>query len=343
MPAGIAAGVAMVEGFAVETEQGGIFTVKGIVHPPDRIVAYLRYVPDPAGDRERDGRRYRRVYRFEEQEDILRERWPAYLIDDPMSGVVLHTVPRGDVRLVYDPCFRLQGLLQRGPDHPLEETAIALATLLARASGVPLRALGLTGSLLVDLHNASSDVDIVVYGTEECGAVHTSLIALLDDRTSPVRRPEGEELAAIHAAHNAHTPLSLSDFARLQAGKVNEGRFEGRSYFIRFVKRSYEVPERYGDPRYELLGPAWIRARVEDDADAMFTPCRYVVRDVTILQGPTTADVREIVSFLGLFADQAKAGDWVLARGRLERIVSGEVTRSCRLIVGGQRDDYMLS
>lgn len=342
MTAGPAAG-SPIEGFAVETKDGAVFTVKGFVHPPHRIVAYLRYVPDPAGGRERAGRRYRRVYHFEEQREALQEGWPAHLAYDPMSGVQLQTVLRRDVRLVYDPCLCLQRLLERGPTDPLQETALALTELLGTAAGVPLSALGVTGSLLVDLHNASSDIDIVVYGAEECRAVHGCLTSLLDDPSTPVCRPEGEHLAAIHKAHNMDTPLSLSDFARLQAGKVNEGRFCGRSYFVRFVKRSCEVAERYGDPRYELLGPASIRARVEDHADAMFTPCRYIVGDVTILQGVPTGDVREIVSFRGRFADQAKTGDWVLARGRLERIVSGKMPRSCRLTVGGQPGDYLLS
>ena len=42
-----------VEGFAVETLEGLIFTVKGMVHPPHRLIAYLRFMPDAEGDRKR--------------------------------------------------------------------------------------------------------------------------------------------------------------------------------------------------------------------------------------------------------------------------------------------------
>ena len=75
--------------------------------------------------------------------------------------------------------------------------------------------------------------------------------------------------------HREDTPLSAADFARLQAGKVNEGRFAGRPYFVRFVKLPEEVPERYGDPRFASAGRALVEARVVDDRDALFTPCRY--------------------------------------------------------------------
>ncbi|MHB0980167.1 MAG: hypothetical protein ACYC5Q_08900 [Thermoleophilia bacterium] len=326
----------------METRDGFVFTVKGLVHPPGRIIAYLRYVPDPTGDRERGGGRYRRVYRFEEQEAILRARRPEYLVVDPMLGIPVQAVPEEDVRFVYDPRLRLQHLAERGPVDPPQETALALAQVLRTAAGVPLGALGLSGSLLVGLHQSSSDIDIVVYGEHESRAVHGALSVLLDDPTAPVRRPEGEELAAIHEAHRADTPLSSADFARLQARKVNEGYYAGKPYFVRFVKRPDEVGERYGDPRYESLGSALIRARVHDDREAMFTPCRYLVDEVTSLEGEPAGDLLQIVSFRGRFTDQARVGDRVIARGGLELVAPQRRSRFLRLVVGGRPGDYLL-
>lgn len=331
----------IVEGFAVETRDGFVFTVKGLVHPPGRIIAYLRYLPDPIGDRERGGGRYRRVYRFEEQQAILRAHRPEYLAYDPMLGIPVQAVPEEDA-LVYDPRLRLQHLAERGPVDPLEETALALAEVLRPAAGVPLGALGLSGSLLVGLHRHTSDIDIVVYGEHESRAVHDALSALLDDPTAPVRRPEGEELATIHETHRVDTPLSSADFARLQARKVNEGYYGGRPYFVRFVKRPDEVGERYGDPRYESLGSSLIQARIHDDREAMFTPCRYLVGEVTHLEGEPAEGLLQIVSFRGRFADQARVGDVVIARGRLELVVPPRRSRFLRMVVGGRPGDYLL-
>ena len=59
------------EGDLVETTDNILFDVKGLVHPSNRVVAFLRYVPDPDGDRERDGMRYRKVYALSERYALL--------------------------------------------------------------------------------------------------------------------------------------------------------------------------------------------------------------------------------------------------------------------------------
>ena len=330
------------EGAAVETAAGLIFTVKGVVHPPDRVVAYLRYVPDERGERLRGRKRYRRVYSVAEREEALRALGLSYRVDDPMLGVPVDAVPWGDVTRVYDPRERLQRLRDTGSDGALTEDALALAELLRDAAGVPGTALGLTGSLLFDLHTADSDIDLVVYGDGECRRVHAALTRLLGDPSSAVRRPRGEELAAIHAVHREDTPLSAADFARLQAGKVNEGRFAGRPYFVRFVKLPEEAPERYGDPRFAPAGRALVEARVVDDRDALFTPCRYGLSEPRFLEGPRTADLGEVVSFRGRFADQARTGQRVRARGALERVVWRERPETTRLVIGGRPGDFLL-
>jgi predicted nucleotidyltransferase len=352
------------EGFAVETGDGLVFTVKGAVHPPGRVVAYLRYVPDPGGERRRRGRRFRRVYRFEDQVAELRSRGLPYLVDDPVFGVRLQAVPAADVARVHDPCAHLAGLRGEGPRDRLEAAALALCDLLGAAASVPAEALGVTGSLLAGLHGPTSDLDLVVYGAAECRAVREAVEGLLDAPGSPLRRPGARELAALHEAHRPDTPLSRADFERLQARKVNEGTFvapaaaageattSAVTYFLRFVKRRDEVRERYGDPRYEPLGQATLRARVEDDADARFTPCRYGVTGVTAAAGlasaeaagaPAMAEVSEVVSFRGRFSEQARRGEWVEARGMLERVVPRAGPATVRLTVGGQAGDYLLS
>ena len=305
-------------------------------------MAYLRYVPDPRGERVRGRERYRRVYSIAEQEQALRDLGLSYRTDDPALGVPVEAVPWEDVTRVYDPRERLQRLRAGGGDGPLTEDALALAELLREAAGVPAAALGLTGSLLFDLHTPSSDIDLVVYGEGECRRVHAALVCLLADSASALARPRGEELAAIHAVHREDTPLSAADFARLQAGKVNEGRFAGRPYFVRFVKLPAEVPERYGDPRFVPTGRALVEARVLDDRDALFTPCRYALGEPRFLEGARVADLREVVSFRGRFADQARAGQWVRAYGAVERVVWRERRETTRLVVGGRPGDYLL-
>ena len=331
------------EGYAVETTDDLIFTVKGLIHPPDRLVAYLRYLPDPKGDREREHLRYRRVYHFDEQQEILETDYPAYLAFDAVFGICLQSVPRGLIRTVYDPCRYLATLRDSGPSDLVEERALGLADLLHTAAGVPWQHLGISGSAMLGMHRQDSDVDLIVYGEAAGRAVHQALHQLLDDPAAPIRRPSRAELRALHAEHRPDTPLSSAECFRLQQRKVNEVRFRDWECFIRFVKYPEEVQDQYGSHRFEPLGLTTIQAIVTDDQDALFTPCRYAVSEVTFPHDPPIAGLREIVSFRGRFTDQAGVGERIVARGSLERVFPQGQPAYHRLIVGGQAGDYMVA
>jgi predicted nucleotidyltransferase len=332
-----------IEGYAVETTDDLIFTVKGLIHPPDRLVAYLRYLPDPEGNRERKGLRYRRVYHFDEQQEILKTDYPAYLAFEPVFGLRLQSVPRQLVRTVYDPCHCLATLRDLGSSDLVEERAVGLAELLHTATGIPWQHLGISGSVMLGMHRQDSDVDLVVYGEAAGRAVHRALRQLLNDPAAPIRRPSRAELEALHAEHRPDTPLSSADFVRLQQRKVNEVRFREWECFIRFVKYPEEIQDQYGSCRFEPLGITTIQALVTDDQDGMFTPCRYTISEVTFPHDPPVADLREIVSFRGRFTDQARAGERIVARGSLERVFPQDQPAYHRLIVGGQAGDYLLA
>lgn len=332
-----------VEGFALESRDGLVFTVKGHLHPPGRTVAYLRYAPDPTGTRVRDGVRYRRLYAFGEQIEELARRGGDYVVDDPILGVRLQTVPDARVVRVYDPRERLRALREAGPRDAVEEAALGVCGLVERESGVAPGCLGVTGSLLFGLHDTDSDVDLVVYGSAPSLTVAGALARLLREDGSPLRLPDLSELAALGAAHREDTPLAPHDFVRLQRRKVNESRYAGRSVFVRFVKLPRESSERYGDARYETAGRAGLRARVTDAADALFSPSAYRVDSVRPLAGEVPSDLTEIVSFRGRFAEQARTGELVEARGAVELVHRADGTRGARLTVGGARGDYLLS
>jgi predicted nucleotidyltransferase len=353
----------MIEGYYVESTDGLLFAVKGLVHPPEAVVAYLRYAPDPNGERRREGLPYRRLYHFEEQEKLLRERCPACLFDDPVFGARLQGVSRERIRQVHDPCLKLADLRQREGLDELEEKAVGFADLLAGRAKVPEMSIGISGSILVGLHTPRSDLDAVVYGSENCRAVHGALRELLDEPPLPsqgwggprgggqVRRLNEEETRELYASRSQDTPMGFEDFALLEGRKVIQGMFRDCEYFIRFVRTPSEVGEGYGDRRYTSLGQAEIEATVTDASQAIFTPCTYKVEDVRFKappQSPPTlggktdslevGDLREITSFRGRFCEQAREGERVIARGKLERVVTKEGKVHHRLLLGGRGD-----
>jgi predicted nucleotidyltransferase len=340
----------MIEGYYVESTDGLLFAVKGLVHPPEAMVAYLRYAPDPNGERRREGLPYRRLYHFGEQEELLRERCPSCLFFDPIFDEQLQGVHRKCIKRVYDPCLKLADLRQREGLDQLEEKAVEFADLLAGRAKVPERSIGISGSILVGLHTPRSDLDVVVYGSEHCRAVHGALRKLLDEPPLPpqswrgprggreVRRLTEEEMRELHASRSQDTPMSFEDFTWLESRKVIQGRFRGYEYFIRFVKDPVEIEESYSDKRYSSLGQAEIEATIADARQAIFTPCTYGVEDVRFTDGPAVDDLREITSFRGRFCEQAGEGEKVLARGKLERIVAKEGEVYHRLLLGGRGD-----
>ncbi|TEU14225.1 MAG: hypothetical protein E3J21_16560 [Anaerolineales bacterium] len=329
----------MIEGYYVKSIEGLLFAVKGLIHPPEVVVAYLRYAPDPDGERERDDIRYRRLYYFEEQEELLRERYPLYLFFDPVFGEQLQGIPKERIRLVYDPCLKLTDLRQREGLDELEAKAVEFADLLVGRAKVLERSMGVSGSILVGLHTPRSDVDIVVYGSEHCRAVHRVLRELLEEQGSEVRRLDEEEMRELYASRSQDTPMGFGDFARLEGRKVNQGRFRECEYFIRFVKAPAEVGESYGDRRYISLGQAEIEATVADASEAIFTPCTYKIEDVQWVGGQHGAPLpEEIVSFRGRFCEQAREGERVIAQGKLERVVAREREAYHRLLLGGRGD-----
>jgi len=144
----------------------------------------------------------------------------------------------------------------------------------------------------------------------------------------------------LYARRGLRQAISFRDFATQERRKVFQGRFMGRDYFVRCVKKWREVSERYGERRYRPIGECTISAQVLDDAESLLTPCTYSLKRVRVLAGITSCEPREIVSFRGRFAEQARKGESVLARGRLEAAQS-RGSEHFRLVVGEGRTDVL--
>jgi predicted nucleotidyltransferase len=336
--------VIMIEGYYLETRDRLFFAVKGLEHPPDRVIAVLRYAPDPErGDRKKGASLYRRYYHFSEQEQFLQASYPEYLGYVQVFQATLQSVPRSLIQRVYDPRRRLKEMTQAQAREPLERDAADFTTVLKAQAGVPWSALGITGSLLIGMHTKNSDLDVVVYGTKNCEKVYRALRTLLDTQPVPeLRRLDTRGLEELYAGRVMDTHMDFRDFAGAEKTKVNQGRFRQRTYFIRFVKNVHEVTEIYGDLRYFPVGRAAIAASIADDREAMFTPCRYKLTNVRSLQGPQVPDLSEIVSFRGRFCEQARTGDPVIATGTLERVQSSRGDTWYRLLLGNSPQDSMV-
>ena len=63
------------EGDFIETFDGNIFDVKGLVHPPGKVIAFIRYTPNQRGDRKKGKVTYQKVYPLHERYELLQEKF----------------------------------------------------------------------------------------------------------------------------------------------------------------------------------------------------------------------------------------------------------------------------
>jgi predicted nucleotidyltransferase len=330
------------EGDLIETAQGLIFDVKGLVHPPKRVIAFPRYFPCDEGERRRHNEAYSKIYSLSKRYALLKERFPQYLVHDPVFDEILCEVPVSDIKKRYDPVTGLQELQKSKTLDELESKALLLAEQLKEKAGIPWKAIGISGSILVGLHTPSSDIDPVVYGSANCEKAYSALKEFLKDAKSPFKPYNREDLRALFDFRSKDTAMSFEDFVRTDLGKVMQGKFMSVDYFVRFVKDWAEVDEEYGDVQYKNVGYASIRATVTDDSESTFTPCMYKVEDVKILEGSEVPSIQEIVSFRGRFCEQARTGGIVVAKGKVEHVTDRKRSlQYFRLLIGNKPSDYM--
>ncbi|MCW4016710.1 MAG: hypothetical protein NWF06_10105 [Candidatus Bathyarchaeota archaeon] len=329
------------EGDLIETKDNIVFDVKGVVHPPDRVVAFIRYVPDPNGNRERDGKHYSKYYALAKRYDLLKREYPQYLVDDPVFNTLLCEVPVEDIKHHYQPAQGIQDLRAKTKLDEAETAALRFMQVLQEKSGVEWSKLGVSGSILVNLQEPSSDIDLVVYGSKTGYKVAETMKNLLKDKNSPFEAYDIQGLKELFDFRSKDTNVSFEDFVRTDSRKISHGKFMGKHFFIRFVKDHNEISEQYGSIIYNPQGNATIKATVADASESLFTPCTYKLTNVETLEGPKVEPIEEIVSFRGRFCEHAKSGENVIAHGKLERIQQKGKSDHYRLLLGSKPSDHM--
>ena len=103
-----------------------------------------------------------------------------------------------------------------------------------------------------------------------------------------------------------------------------------------------EITEKYGDFLYQSKGYAKIKALICDDTESIFTPCSYEIEDVTVSEGTKVEQIKKIVSFRGRFCEQVKVGEKILAKGKIEKVISNNDIYH-RLLIGNKTSDYIVS
>lgn len=312
----------------VQTVEGLFFTVVGNIHPKHRAFAYLKYMPSPHGKWGRRGEFFVRAMPYYtipsliETIDILKLRYPHYMLKCPVFNIEMSSIPMEYVKAHYLPEVKLSELSRSFDADALQSKAMELVEALSKESNVPKGFFGLTGSILIDIHRAEfSDIDLVVYGRENSLRVKEALKTLYKDERSGFKRFDGRMLKEWCERESKLFPLTYDEAMEIYARKWGRGVFNGTMFSVHPVKMEGEVDEAYGDKVYMPKGFIEARAKVVEDSESMFTPSIYKVDNVVVEAGLKVKDIREVASYEGIYCNLAKVGEEVKVRGKLELIV----------------------
>ena len=335
------------EGDLIKTKSNVVFDVKGLVHPPNKIIAFPRFIPSQQGTRKGKDANYGKVYSLRDRFKYLQENHPDLIVFDPVFDETMCEVPTLQVAKHYKPEEKLWSLRTSKDFTVLESKALQLAQTLKAEADIPWSSIGISGSIMAGLTNEKSDIDPLVYGVENSRRAYAALQKLLKTADSGFKPYSQEELQTLFDFRSKDTQMSFEDFTVVESRKAFQGMFMGTDYFIRFVKEWSETSEQYGDLCFKNSGYAKITANLADAADSLFTPCTYKLRDVAVVEGPKLMPITEVVSFRGRFCEELPTNlrepPTVEAQGKVELVTDNRTgTTHYRLIIGNKPSDYMV-
>ena len=336
----------------ISTPEGFFFCAIGNIHPQDRIIAYIKYVPNEKGKWGKK-KRFKRILRsyttpsVKETFQILEKQNPEYLFHSKFLSIRMSAVPMKLIKRHYKPEEKLLELFshtKKGQLDSLEEKVVEFMRILSDESDVNTSFFGVTGSILLEIHNpVFSDLDIIVYGRENMLRVREAMKRLYSEGV--VDRFEGSYLENWATRKAEQFPITSPEAKEIYNRTWSRGFFKETLFSIHPVKLEAEVKEKFGDSRFIPKELITIHATITGIEDSFFLPATYQIGQVTYEDGRSAEYISKITSYDGFYCGIFEKGEAIVARGKLEEVVdSNGKTIGHRLLVGSfeaQGEDYI--
>jgi uncharacterized protein len=311
------------------------FATTTYLHPEDRIIAYLRYINDPDGDRSINGFKYSKVD-SKQANKFLKENFPDYLYKCDVTQIEMMGVPLENVKKILRPSERLKEIIKHpSPDNILQKV-IKIAETLHELTNIPFTHFGISGSILPGLHDpVVSDIDFVVYGLDNHRKAINAFSVIKNDEYSPLKAIKENFWIKLYEKRVKDDSLSYEEFRWYEERKNNRGSVDGTLFDILATRNWNEIEGKFGEETYQPMGTVEIEATISNALAAFDNPAVYQIEDVKILEGHQIPP-SEIASYTHTYAGQAREGERIIAKGKLEK-VSGRKTRY-RLMIGTTRE-----
>jgi hypothetical protein len=337
-----------IEGDYIETKKTNlIFDVKGLLHPNDRKICFLRFYPHPEGDRIKNGIKYKKVYNLDERYSLLIKLYPKYMFYSKELDMKIQGVYNNDIKKIYTPKDCLKELIEKKNLSNVEKCSKNLCELFINKENISKDSIGITGSVMMSLDKEDSDIDIIIYGTETSLKFQEKLIDIFVE-PNQFRTYNLDDYKSHYNWRVGGSDISFKEFIRSEQRKLHQGKFHGIDFFIRYIKSPNDWKGNFYDYQYKNYGRIKAKALVIDSKDSIFTPCTYKIKALKILDKKSTLnkinleDILEIKSFRARFCEHAKEGETVLVEGKLEKVVFKNELEYFRILLTDQTKDKML-
>jgi predicted nucleotidyltransferase len=326
------------DGDALLSLDGFVFYALGYLHPPNRVISYLKYVPKDYADEfdlkwlpyEWELRgvklvRPAKLYSPENYENIIQvfnKKHPGYLIYDPNLKKKIIAIPRNSVKSVFEPRVSLAILLENENKRPLdalEIDALRFIKSMSKLTRVAISDLGIHGSISLRMHNTQSDIDIAVYGATNFSKV----------------------LAHAYQMSKKGVDFTLLEETMFDTLRKNRFLWHDRRVVLNAIRRYDEIKEHFGDFTYQATGRhVSSKCVVTDDWESVFRPAVYGVSQHKLLtedsMGEGELKPNQVVSMIGEFRGVASKGEEVKVSGSLEKVIEARTQKvhHYRIVVG---------
>ncbi|MBN1800270.1 MAG: hypothetical protein JW891_02125 [Candidatus Lokiarchaeota archaeon] len=337
-----------IEGDYLETKEHLFFDVKGLLHPPDRKICFVRFYPDPSGDRVKDGVKYKKIYNLEERTNFLKKNHPKYVFFSDQLGLELQGVKNDDILKIYTPRDYYAELKKKNNLSRLEKCSIELCELFVSEGEIPRGSIGISGSPMVGLNKDQSDIDLVVYGTKESLRFQSNLREILSSQENFCRPYNEQEYQVHYDWRVGGSKIPYDKFLACESRKLHQGMYKGFEFFVRYIKTPEDWGGTYDDYKYIDCGRVKLKAKILDSTDSIFTPCSYHIKPLELLEGAldlhpfNLGDLREVNSFRGRFCEHAIENELVIIEGKLEKVIFKNIQEYYRILLTDQTFDMMI-
>jgi len=311
---------------------GRIFVVLGHIQPTERILSFLKYIPDPNGKWVSGTQRFRRSFWGDVGSviDGLQVVPREYIVNDPYFGTELLEVPLSHVEKHFIPEERLEEIRKNGPNDRLESLALGLANAIHDTLEIPFSDIGVAGSILWKGHNPEfSDINMNVYGLRNSWILKKSYESVSNADKVRLRKSD-EWIRGVERILERVPALSQEDVDNLFERRF-AFYYDNQCIGVTPVIRPDESPIQYGSESYRQVSdiPITTLFQVNDSKHGLFSPS-IIEGESPLLEGFDDIQVSRLLIYEGIYSGLFEDGDNLEVTGTLQQVSS----------LASNRDDF---